>query len=60
MDKKYSVQEITKLMMETETENENSNACDLEEFCVSTRVSGSSSVLSGSCDSHEDDGGGCG
>ena len=29
MDKKYSVQEVAKLMMETETENENSDASDL-------------------------------
>ena len=50
MDKKYSVQEVAKLMMETETENENSDASDLEEFCDSTSESGSSSVLSDSCD----------
>ena len=60
MDKKYSVQEVAKLMMETETENENSDASDLEEFCDSTSESGSSSVFSESCDSDEDDGGGCG
>ena len=33
---KYSVQELAKLMMETETQNENSDASDLEEFCDST------------------------
>ena len=59
MDKKYSVQEVAKLMMETETENENSDASDLVEFCDSTSESGSSSVLSDSCDSDEDDGDGC-
>ena len=33
MDKKFSVLEVAKLMMENETENENSDASDLEEFC---------------------------
>ena len=45
-------------MMETETEK-HSDASDLEKFCDSTRESDSSSLLSDSCDSDEDDGGGC-
>ena len=40
-------------------QGDNSDASDLEEFCDSTSESGSSSVLSDSCDSDEDDGGGC-
>ena len=35
MDKQCSVQEVAKSMMETDTENENSDASDLEESPVS-------------------------
>ena len=40
-------------------QGDNSDASDLEELCDSTSESGSSSVLSDSYDSDEDDGGGC-
>ena len=59
MAKKYSVECVAKLMMETDTECENYNDSDSEEYNDSLSDLNSSSACSDSFDSEEEDAG-CG